>query len=93
MKGFPKAHRIFLVLAWIAVIAGAQAPEQKEGDYIVEKPGTITFKHGLVIVGKVERPQVMIFLPKQKSFYREIEFSRSFRADIAEPVEFVPIIK
>ena len=62
-------------------------------DYVVEQPGTITFKHGVVIVGKVEKPQVMIFLPKEKSYYRKLSFSRSFREDIAEPLPFDPIIE
>ena len=62
-------------------------------DFVMEQPGTITFKHGVVIVGKVEKPQVMIFISKEKSFYREIKFLRSFRDDILEPMPFVPVIE
>jgi len=70
-----------------------QKPVAEGSDYVVEQPGTITFKHGIVIVGKVEKPQVLIFLPKEKSYYRDIAFARSFAEDIAQPLPFDPIIE
>ncbi|MBD3392159.1 MAG: hypothetical protein GF418_08780 [Chitinivibrionales bacterium] len=93
-----KTQRMLVVLAVIAAACLAQEPAATrplaEGsDYVVEQPGTITFKHGIVIVGKVEKPQVMIFLPKEKPYYRDISFERSFAEDMTEPLPFEPIIE
>ncbi len=71
----------------------AGQPLDEGSDYVVDQPGTITFKHGIVIVGKVEKPQVMIFLPKEKSYYRKVSFSRSFSDEIAQALPFEPIIE
>jgi hypothetical protein len=68
-------------------------PAAEGSEFVVEQPGTITFKTGIVIVGKVEKPQVIIFLPKEKSYYREIKFSRSFIREIEEPMPFEPVIE
>lgn len=63
----------------------------KEGQgYRIEKPGTITFTVGVKIKGKVEKPQVMIFLPKEKPVYKEITLTHSFYADIMEALPFEP---
>jgi hypothetical protein len=63
----------------------------KEGQgYRIEKPGTITFTVGVKIKGKVEKPQVMIFLPKEKPVYKEITLTRSFYGDIMEALPFDP---
>jgi hypothetical protein len=63
----------------------------KEGQgYRIEKPGTITFTVGVKIKGKVEKPQVMIFLPKEKPVYKEITIAHSFYDDIMEPLPFEP---
>jgi hypothetical protein len=69
-----------------AVAAGTTA-------YRIDKPGTITFTVGVKIKGKVEKPQVMIFLPKEKPFYQKTTFSYSFSDDIMEPLPFTPIEK
>jgi hypothetical protein len=61
--------------------------------YKIEKPGTITFTVGVKIKGKVEKPQVMIFLPKEKPVYKEHALDRSFSAELAEPLDFSPIIE
>jgi hypothetical protein len=64
-----------------------------ESEFSVEQPGSITFKTGVVIVGNVEKPQVMIFLPKEKSYYRQVRLSRSFEKDAAEPMLFEPVVE
>lgn len=85
--------RLFAVLcgAIVAAVCSAMAedtvPEVTQG-YRIEQPGTITFTVGVKISGKVEKPQVMIFLPKEKTLYREETFSRSFKQEIAEPLPF-----
>jgi hypothetical protein len=62
-------------------------------EYRIEKPGTITFTVGAKIKGKVEKPQVVIFLPKDRTHYQEITLERNFREDLLEPLPFVPLVK
>lgn len=64
----------------------------KESEYRIEKPGTITFTVGVKIVGKVEKPQVMIFLPKEKSIYKTNDLTRSFSSELKEPLPFSPLL-
>lgn len=59
--------------------------------YKIEKPGTITFTVGVVIKGKVEKPQVVIFLPKEKSYHEEFSFVRSFKNDLLKPMPLAPL--
>jgi hypothetical protein len=59
--------------------------------YRIEKPGTITFTVGIKIKGKVEKPQVMIFLPKEKPVYKEHMLNRSFEKELSEPLDFSPV--
>jgi hypothetical protein len=61
--------------------------------YRIDQPGTITFTVGVKISGKVEKPQVVIFLPKEKTLYREEVFSRSFSDELSQPLPFNPIIR
>jgi hypothetical protein len=65
----------------------------EQAGYRIEQPGTITFTVGMVIKGKIEKPQVMIFLPKEKTMYREQKFSHSFAEDLGEPLPFTPILE
>lgn len=60
--------------------------------YKVEKPGTITFTVGAKIKGKVEKPQVMIFLPKQKAQFEEVNLDRTFKEELFEPLPFIPVV-
>lgn len=59
--------------------------------YHIEQPGTITFTVGVKIRGKVEKPQVIIFLPKEKTLYRDELLTHSFTEDLADPLPFTPI--
>jgi hypothetical protein len=61
--------------------------------YRIDKPGTITFTVGVKIKGKVEKPQVMIFLPKEKPYYNKATFAYSFMDDIMKPLPFTPVEK
>jgi hypothetical protein len=54
--------------------------------YRIDKPGTITFTVGVKIKGKVEKPQVIIFLPRETPVYKEITITHSFAEDIMEPL-------
>jgi hypothetical protein len=59
-----------------------------ESGYRIDEPGTITFTVGVKIKGKVEKPQVVIFLPKEKPYYREISFAHSFSEELVKPLPF-----
>lgn len=93
-----KSALFFLVLICAICSYGSPDAQNTESDsveeqgYRIEQPGTITFTVGVKIRGKVEKPQVMIFLPKEKTVYREIKFERSFLEDLADPLPFTPII-
>jgi hypothetical protein len=67
--------------------------QKDKTDYLIEQPGTITFTVGVKILGKVEKPQVVIFLSKEKTTYRDISFTYSFEKNIEKPLPFVPITK
>jgi hypothetical protein len=86
-----------LMLLFTGLRASAQtsldsiaSPDDKSG-YKIDKPGTITFTVSLVIKGKAEKPQVVIFLPKEKSLYEPMTFNRSFIKDIMKPLPLVPV--
>jgi hypothetical protein len=72
---------------------GTQKDTVTQPGYRIDQPGTITFTVGMVIKGKVEKPQVMIFLPKEKSYFREQEFSHSFRDELSQPLPFSPLLE
>jgi len=75
-----------------AVPAAAESIVQPDDKgYKIEKPGTITFTVGVVIKGKVEKPQVVIFLPKEKPEYEPFTFNKSFKEDILKPLPLRPV--
>ena len=82
---------LFTALLLLFSFAYPHDKSEEELDYRIEKPGTITFTVGLQIMGKVDKPQVMIFLPKERTVFREIELSRSFSERIMEPFSFEPV--
>jgi hypothetical protein len=61
--------------------------------YRIDQPGTITFTVGVVIKGKIDKPQVMIFLPKEKPFYHDFKVSHSFADELREPLPFEPLLE
>lgn len=65
----------------------------QQSGYKIEQPGTITFTVGVKIKGKVEKPQVMIFLPKEKTEYKKDILDHSFSEDLSEPLPYIPIIE
>ncbi len=81
-------------VACCAIASFGQGPADAAGKdgqgYRIDKPGTITFTVGVKIKGKVEKPQVMIFLPKEKPAYKEVTITHSFYDDIMEPLPLKP---
>jgi hypothetical protein len=66
---------------------------QPHQDYAIEQPGTITFTVGVKIKGKVEKPQVIIFLPKEKTLYRKHILDHSFSEELWESLPFIPVLE
>ena len=79
---------LFAALLPVKYAAPVAAPADS-----TDQPGTITFTVGVKISGKVEKPQVVIFLPKEKTLYREETFNRSFSEELSQPLPFTPIIR
>lgn len=77
-------------LCWAQDSTQSSGPEKS---YVIENPGTITFKVGAKIKGKVEKPQVLIFLPKEKPLQHPPSFERSFRADMLQEQPFAPVLE
>ncbi len=69
---------------------GAKNEPKEDQGYRIDKPGTITFTVGVKIKGKVEKPQVMIFLPKEKPYYQVVIVKHSFYNDIMQPLPLNP---
>ena len=79
-----------IVEGTIDVDVSGQLPQD---GYRIDQPGTITFTVGVKISGKVEKPQVMIFLPKEKTQYRNEMVHRSFREELSQPLPFTPLME
>ncbi len=68
----------------------AERTANDDGGFRIDEPGTITFTVAMKIEGKIDKPQVIIFLPKEERHYREITFSHSFHKEIMNPLPFTP---
>jgi hypothetical protein len=89
----PVRSSIFVLSVLLVLPSPAPGQDNAKKDdpgYHIDKPGTITFTVGVKIKGKVEKPQVVIFLPKEKPYYRETEITHSFLNDIMEPLPLKP---
>jgi hypothetical protein len=86
--------KAFLSVAVLATAVlsqnGAEKTADGGGGFRIDEPGTITFTVAMKIEGKIDKPQVMIFLPKEKRYYRKITFSHSFHKEIMSPFPFTP---
>ncbi len=89
---------IFMIIIFMISLAGAQmsvpvknkapAGEPKDDDFIIKKPGEITFTSGIVIEGRVEKPQVMLVLTKEKIKSDPSSYKQSFLKNITDPLRY-----
>ena len=90
------ASACLTMLSWAYAVysqpLASHVADSTAAGYRIDQPGTITFTVGLKIKGKVEKPQVMIFLPKERPYYRDPEFTRSFRYELSEPIPLSPLL-
>lgn len=68
-------------------LAAETSPSKKDIEYYFQKPGEIVFTQGTVIKGKVERPQVVIIIQKEKIKQVESTFEKSFKSEILKPLQ------
>ena len=94
------SYFIFLIYLTVNPVSGTEATKRdtatqgfQQNGYKIDQPGTITFTVGVKIKGKVEKPQVMIFLPKEKTQYKKNVLDHSFSEDLSEPLPYIPIIE
>ncbi|OGJ86846.1 MAG: hypothetical protein A2268_14335 [Candidatus Raymondbacteria bacterium RifOxyA12_full_50_37] len=92
--------RILTLFALCFAFASGSAEAQKpaklaavpatpaQDEFVIRKPGEITFTTGIVIEGRVEKPQVMLILTKERLKLQSIRFERSFVNRITEPVAY-----
>jgi len=66
----------------------SQEIEPKDDDFIIKKPGEITFTSGIVIEGRVEKPQVMLVLTKEKIKSDPSSYKQSFLKNITDPLRY-----
>ncbi|MFP4013646.1 MAG: hypothetical protein ACLFVQ_06140 [Chitinispirillaceae bacterium] len=84
---------LMVILALYGLSLAAEPSDTtKQENYRIETPGTITFTVGTKIKGKVDKPQVMIFLPKERSYYRGMDLTKSFSEQIMQPLPLVPLV-
>jgi len=77
---------LWLTLALNLSLAQFFEEDQDKAEYYFQKPGELVFIKGTVIKGKVERPQVMIIIQKEKIKKTEKKLKRSFRKEILKPL-------
>lgn len=89
--------KILLIILFISFssISGevSDSTRIRPQDYTIDQPGTITFTVGVKIKGKVEKPQVIIFLPKEKTLYKEHILDYSFSDELSEQLPFIPVFE
>jgi hypothetical protein len=84
-----------LILAMSACMVHAAAPlplssppaQTGNDEFVQRKPGEITFTTGIVIEGRVEKPQVMLVLTKERIKLSPVVFSHSFLGDLTAPAK------
>jgi pyruvate/2-oxoglutarate dehydrogenase complex dihydrolipoamide acyltransferase (E2) component len=63
------------------------APGSAE-EYVIRRPGEITFEQGIIIEGRVEKPQLMLVLTKEKIKLEPVTFEKSFLTHITLPMRY-----
>lgn len=95
MKLLPRYFLGLITLGFFFLQVNSQTNEKGEEDlgYRIEQPGTITFTVGVKIKGKIEKPQVIIFLRKEKTIFRDLNFNYSFQDDLDKSLPFEPVLE
>jgi hypothetical protein len=89
----------FLFLAFLTLRLDAQfsvpakvqkGPVQamKDEEFVIKRPGEITFTSGIIIEGRIEKPHVMLVLTKERIKLEPLVFQQSFLKNITSPLRF-----
>ena len=89
---------LLLLLSVLAAVTPTQSlvpaksrsagPASADEEFIIKKPGEITFTSGIVIEGRVEKPQVMLVLTKERIKVEPVLFQQSFLKNITDPLRY-----
>jgi hypothetical protein len=82
------ASALFAQMGPPVIPARTAAAAPKDEDFVIKKPGEITFTSGIVIEGRVEKPQVMLILTKEKIKANPFVFQQSFIKNITDPIRY-----
>jgi len=74
-----------------SVNAAAPAAQAQDQSFVVKRPGEITFTSGIVIEGRVEKPQVMLVFTKEKIKLEPVVFRQSPLSQITAPLRMTPL--
>ncbi len=82
---------VFFLFVYIGIAVAQNKQENLKlpsgtQSYYRARPGEIIFEKGAVIVGKVEKPQVMIVIPKEAPKIDSLEFNHSFISELLTPL-------
>jgi hypothetical protein len=77
---------ILLISTTMNVSAQSKPSPQNDDDFVIKRPGEITFTSGIVIEGRVEKPQVLLIMTKEKTKLPELKLKASMLRFIEEPV-------
>ncbi|MFH0921238.1 MAG: hypothetical protein V1913_12860 [Fibrobacterota bacterium] len=72
-------------------VKAGSAPAPQEESFVIKKPGEITFTSGIVIEGRVEKPQVMLVFIKERIKLEPVVFRQSPIGKITEPLRITPL--
>jgi hypothetical protein len=79
-------NKMILLLLFAALLLGQTTPKSEDDDFVIKKPGEITFTSGIIIEGRVEKPQVLLIMTKEKTKLPPLKLNSSMIRFIEEPV-------
>jgi hypothetical protein len=79
-------NKVLFLLTFFAIILGQTPPNSEDEDFVIKKPGEITFTSGIIIEGRVEKPQVLLIMTKEKTKLPPLKLNASMIRFIEEPV-------
>ena len=80
-------RRLAHIALCLSVLLLARSPASaQDDDFVIKKPGEITFTTGIVIEGRIEKPQVMLVLTKERVKIEPLDYEGSFIKSITEPL-------
>jgi hypothetical protein len=87
MRVIIKLNFLLLCLAGLLLAQSASSSAKDSKDkYVTRKRGELVFEKGIIIEGRVEKPQVIIVIAKEKIKLEPITFRNSFLNHVVRPL-------